>query len=283
MTLKHSKFRNTGIIFELLVRQIASDTLSNKESKAVNILKRYFRKGELANEHKVYNILYTAKILSESKAESLINSALEVSKKLNKSILRREKYNLIKEIKSIYGLENFFKAKIDNYKVLASIYNLIESSNDTKFTNPSQIVNNKCVLLEHITKKKVDDKKMNNLILEEYSNIDKETRLLSYKILIERFNSKYDSLDNSQKEVLKEYINNISNTNNLKEYINNKNVLLKKELTKLSKKIKDQVITIKLHEVISLIKPIDKTTNVKDEDIINLLQYLQLVKELQIV
>ena len=85
MTLKHSKFRNTGIIFELLVRQIAADTLSNKESKAIDILKRYFRKGELANEHKVYNILYTAKVLNEAKAESLINSALEVSKKLNKS------------------------------------------------------------------------------------------------------------------------------------------------------------------------------------------------------
>ncbi len=283
MTLKHSKFRNTGIIFELLVRQIASDALSNKESKAVDILKRYFRKGELANEHKIYNILYTTKILNEGKAESLVSSALEVSKKLNKSILRREKYNLIKEIKNVYGLENFFKSKIDNYKVLASIYSLIESANSDKFINPSIVVTNKCVLLEYITKKKIDDKKMNNLILEEYSNIDKETRLLSYRILIEKFNSKYDNLNSNQKDVLKEYINNISNTNNLKEYINNKNILVKKELTKLSKKVKDQVVNIKLNEVISLIKPIEKTTNVKDEDIIGLLQYLQLAKELQAV
>lgn len=117
--INHSKYKNTGIIFETLIRQIASDTMSNKDSKAVEIIKKYFTNTELAKEQKLYAALTSSKTINETKADGLINSVLDLSKRLNKTKLRKEKYALIKEIKDSYDIDNFFKAKIHNYKTLA--------------------------------------------------------------------------------------------------------------------------------------------------------------------
>jgi len=279
--IRHSKYKNTGIIFELLVRQIASDTVSNKDSAAINLVKKYFNKTELAKEYKLYQIITNSKTLNESKAEVFINTTLNASSRLNKSALRKEKYNLIKEIREHYNIEEFFKSKINHYAQYAAIYNLIEAYNSSDFIEPSQIIDNKITLLEHITRKEVDKNEVKDRILEEYANMDKGTRLLAYRILLERFNQKYSSLDQRQKTVLKEYINNITNTTILKEFVNNQYTLLRSEIEGFINKIEDKTIQIKLNEVINLLQPINKTQNVKDENIISLLQYYQLVNELK--
>ena len=92
MNIKHSKYKNTGILFELLVRQITSDTLSGKDSKATNILKKYFVKTELGREYKLYETLTKHKNLSEGKAEIIINTVIDTSKNLNRGALKRQKY-----------------------------------------------------------------------------------------------------------------------------------------------------------------------------------------------
>jgi hypothetical protein len=283
MRIKHSKFKNTGILFELLVRQIASDTVSNKDSAAINLVKKYFNKTELANEYKIYQVLTSSNTLSEAKAETFINATLGASSRLNKSILRKEKYNLIKEIRESYSIEEFFKAKINNYSEYAAIYNLIEAHNSTEFIEPTQIIDNKVTLLEHITRKEINKDGVKDRILEEYAGMDKGTRLIAYRVLLERFNKKYSTLDARQKDVLKEYINNISNTTILKEFVNNQYSLLRNELTELSNNVTDKTIQIKLTEVISLLQPLGKTQNVKDENLISLLQYYQLANELKTV
>jgi hypothetical protein len=193
VNIKHSKFRNTGILFELLVRQIASDTLANNNSKALKIIKKHFTNSELAKEHKLYHTILTAPKLSEGKAEALINTALELVKKLNKEQLNKEKYNLIKEIKKHYNLESFFKSKINNYKPLAAAYTLFEATMDTKFVEPKQIMFNKLTLMEHITKKQLIEIKEDN-IETALAKEDKDIRLLAYRMLIEKFNSKYSML-----------------------------------------------------------------------------------------
>ena len=283
MKIKHSKFKNTGILFELLVRQIASDTVSNKDSAAIELVKKYFSKSELAKEYKLYQALITPKNLSEAKAETFVNSTLEASLRLNKTALRKEKYNLIKEICKSYDLEEFFKAKINNYKQYAAAFNLIEAHNSLEFTEPQQIIDNKITLLEHITRKEVDKESVKNRVMEEYSNMDKGTRILAYRMLLEKFNSKYATLSDKQKGVLKEFINNISNTTKLREFVNSNFKTITEEITALIPTITDKTTQIKLAEVITLLHPLDKTQNVKDENIISLLQYHQLIDEIKSV
>jgi hypothetical protein len=283
MKIKHNKFRNTGILFELLVRQVASDTVSGKDSASINLIRKYFSKSELAKEHKLYQALVGSKALTEGKAESLINATLEISSRLNRSALRKEKYNIIKDIREHYDLEEFFKSKINNYSQYAAAFNLIEAHNSLEFVEPSQVIENKVTLLEHITRTEVNKENVKDRVMEEYTSMDKGTRILVYKTLLERFNSKYDNMSNSQKAVLKEYINNISNTVRLREFVNNHFTAIKAELNSLSKTVTDKTTQIKLNEVVHLLKPLDKNQNVKDDNIIALLQFHQLISELKTI
>jgi hypothetical protein len=281
MKIKHNKFKNTGILFELLVRQIASDTVSGKDSAAIGIVKKYFNKTELSKEYKLYQTLISSKTISEGKAEQLINTTLDLSKRLSKTSLRKEKYNIIKEISEAYSLEEFFKSKINNYPQYAATYNLIEAHNSSEFIEPAQIIENKINLLEHISQKAIDKDVVKDRVLEEYTKMDKGTRILAYKMLLERFNNKYVNLSDNQKTVLKEYINNISNTVKLKEFVNNNFASIKAELIKLNKGITDKTTQIKINEVVNLLKPLDKNQNVKDDNIIALLQFHELISEIK--
>ena len=283
MKIKHSKFKNTGILFELLVRQIASDTVSGADSAAIGLVKKYFSKSELTKEHKLYQALVSTKALTEGKAESLINATLEISSRLNRSALRKEKYNLIKDIRESYDLEEFFKSKINNYSQYAAAYNLIEAHNSLEFVEPSQVIENKVTLLEHITRKEVKKEDVKDRVLEEYAKMDKGTRILAYKMLLEKFNEKYGDMSPAQKAVLKEYINNISNTVKLREFVNESFTAIKSQIAQLSKTVTDKTIQIKLNEVATFLKPLDKNQSVKDDNIIALLQFHQLIEELKSV
>ena len=278
MKVKHSKYKNTGILFELLTRQLTSDTIAGNQSKSLSFLKKHFNsKTELLKEYKIYHTLATQKYDKDSQATMLIETLLEAHKNLNKGQLRREKYNLIKEIKENYNVNNFFKAKITNYKIMASIFNLLEN----KKASSLAIVNSKVTLLEHITEKKQKIKK--NTVLENFSKQDQDTRLLTYKVLLEKFNDKYSGLQNNQKTLLKEYVNSVSNSPALKSYLNQEIKDVRKILTKYSKKVEDKAVAIKLNETKEMIKPLCKKSSVNDDNVINLLNYYELVNELKTI
>jgi hypothetical protein len=114
----------------------------------------------------------------------------------------------------------------------------------------------------------------------EFETLDKGTRALVYKIMLEKFNDRFNTLSDDQKEVLKEYINNISNTTNLKKYVDTKFTSLKESLLKLLPTIEDATIKIKVNETINLINPILESKVVKDDNIVALLQYQELHSEL---
>jgi len=276
--LKNSKYKNTGILFELLIRQITNDTISGKDSLAVNIVKKYFSKGEIQKEHQLYQSLINSKDLNESKSNIIIDNVINLSKRLNKTQLRKEKYNLIKEIKDNYDIEIFFKNKINNYPQYAAAYILMESANSNEFTDPNLLINNRNTLLEHISSK---DLNLSNDIYDDYLKLTADMRILTYRTLLEKFNDKYVNLNNQQKLVLKEYINNMNNVVNLREFVNSNYKNLKFELSKLLNKVDDKTSLIKLTEVINLLKPLEKTETVKDENIISLLQYYQLIEEIK--
>jgi len=279
---KHSKFKNTGILFELLIRQVTSDMISNQDSKAVKIVKRYFSSDtELLREYNLYNAILKAPVTTEAKAESLINTVIQESKKLDTDLLNKEKYALIKEIKRHYDVENFFKAKISNYKVSAAIYTLFEAARLKNPVDANNLISNRLTLLEQITKEPIDRGMVEKKAAEEFVREDKDIRILAYKLIVEKYNEAYADLSEDQKEILKEYINNVSDTKQLKEYLNAKISQVRKELAEQLQKVEDKVVKIKLKEVISLIKPLTERQAIKDDHLLSLMQYYELVKELK--
>ena len=279
MKIKHNKYKNTGILFELLVRKITADTLSNGNSKAASLVKKYFTKSELANENKLYQVINNSISLSEGKAESVLSTVLDMSRKLDGEKLAKEKYNLIREIKENFDMNDFFGAKIKNYKLLASTYILLESYNDKKFANPESIITSKITILEHITSHP-DIKMSLSPLVEELMSLDKGTRALTYKIMLEKYNTKFDGLSKEQKEVLKEYINSASDAPKLKEFLNTKFKGISAVLKENVGKIEDPALKIKIQEVINLIAPILETRKLKDDHLVALLQYLDLSNEI---
>src|ERR1017187_508820 len=216
--LRHSKFRNTGILFELLTRQITADIVAGKkESEAKDLLFKYFKENtELGKEWRLYNFLLSEKIKDNQHAERFLSVIVEQRKKLSNSKLSKEKYDLIKEIRELYPIDDFLKASIKNYRTLASIFKLFEdaSSKDVKF-DAREIYQSKTCIVENIVDKPPKKTDGEDDILKIYAQQNEDVRLLSYRILVDGMNKKYKDLDENQKMVLREYINNISNTNSL--------------------------------------------------------------------
>ena len=281
MYIKHSKFKNTGILFELLVRKITADTLAGTESPSINILKKYFVNSELGKEYKLYETLFKSKNITEGKANIILTTILESSKNLNRKTLKREKYNIVKELREHYDVEDLFKTGISNYKSLAALYTLFEIYNSQEITDPNQIVDNKLVLLEQLTSTELNKDGVKNDIIEEFKSQDKDIRLLTYRVLLENFNDKYSHLSDIQKSILKEFINNVDSTNKLKEFYNFKVHEIKKSLLEEIKSVKDNATKIKLTEINKFIIEIDKKKKINSENLVDLLQYCSLLEELK--
>ena len=275
--VKHSKYKNTGLLFELLVRQIATDTMSNINSPAIKTLKKHFVNTELGKEYKIYEQLSNFKNLTEVKSELVISSLLEASQKLNRVEIKKQRYNLIKEIKKSYDVEKFFKAKVNNYKIYAALNNLIENQNNKDIT-PEDTINNKITLLEHLVKEPIKTKE--DTLMEEYREYPKDVKMLTHRIMLEKFNEKYDNFSPDQKEILKEIVTSIDNTSKLRDFYNSRISETKKNITAKLPEIQDEVLVIKLQEVLKYAKPIEKTKKVNNDDIVNLLQYSELLNNL---
>lgn len=277
---RHNKIKNTGILFELLTRQITSDFISNKPSPAADILKTFFKSGtNLHKELRLYQTLMKEKYSSEAKATSLIEEVIKLSNVLNRTNLRKEKYNLIKEIRAYYDLDDFIKTQINNYKVYASIYRLLENKNFT--FSPAEIVTSRYTLLEFITSKPIENKTVRTGVINEYSKQDADVRKLAYKILIDRFNSKYKNLGDREKQLLREYINTISDSPKMKEFIDSELESLVISLRKSAKRVTDPVIRIKLHEVYNIIEDIKSKKKFSENNLLTLMNIYKLDDQLK--
>jgi len=283
MQVKHSKYKNTGILFELLVRQITTDTLDGKDSPAKDILKKYFVKSELGREYKLYETLLKRTSLTEGKANVVVDTLIESSKTLNRGAIKRQKYNLISEIQKHYDLNEFFNHKLPNYKMFAAFYTLTEIANAQHTIDPDQAINNKVTILEHLTAAKIAESKVRDEVMGEFEKADKDVRFLAYKMVLESFNTKYNDLHPRQKEILKEFITSVDNKPRLKEFYTAKVVEIKEELAALNAKTKNEVTKIKINEIINIIQVPAKTAKITDNDLVDLLQYYDLINELETV
>ena len=282
MKIKHSKFRNTGLIFELLVKQIAADTLDGSDSPAVDIIKKFYSdKSSLAKEYKLYEFIVKNKNVSQSKAEAIVSTITEVSRRLDIKSLKTQKYELISEIKKHYSIDEFFGMQVRDYKPLAALYCLLEAQNNNNLIDPKVLIDNKTTILEHLTSAPQNEEEVKDTLIEEYSKYDKDLKLLTFKLLLEKFNDKYKDLLPEQKNILKEFITSVNSQSRLRSLVNEEMNKIASAVRNLSSKVKDEVIKIKLDEVSKNINPLSNKDKIKDSHLVNLMQYYDLVNELK--
>lgn len=275
----HSKIKNTAILFELLSRQVAADTISGVEaSPALSIIKEFFKADSaLAKELMLYQTLLKEKYNNTEKANYLLNTVIKLRNKLNSNQLKEQKYKLIREIKKHYNLVDFFKTNLSEYKIYASTYRVFEGVSVAKV---SEVVQSRYTILEHLVRKpksKINEEKGTDSYLAQ----DSEIRLLAYKLMIDKFNEKYVDLSIKQKNILKEYINNISNTTALRDFILLESKSLNISIKKVLPKVQDKITTIKLNEVCNMLTKLEKVKTIKEEHVLSLLLYHELLKELK--
>ena len=282
MRIKHSKYKNTGLIFELLVKQIAADTLNNQDSPAVKILKNFCTgKTALVREFKLYEFILKNRAVSQNKAESIVSAIIEISRTVNSDTLKKQKYSLISEIKKSYNVEEFFSIKIPEYKPLAALYCLLEAHKATDIVDPEVLIDNKTTLLEHLTNAEQNKEDVKDTLIEEYSKYDKDLKLLTFKILLEKFNTRYKALLPEQKNILKEFITSVDSSARLRNIVNEELSKLRVAIIEVGKNVEDKIIEIKLQEVVKTIIPVPKTKRVTDDHLVNIMQYYELVQELK--
>jgi len=276
----HSKIKNTAILFELLTRQVAADTIKGiDKSPALALIKEYFKSNSVvAKELVLYQTLVNERFSNPEKAAYLVNTVVKLRNKIDAKVLRDAKYSLIHEIKNHYELGDFFKTNLSEYKLYASIYRVFEG---VTVSRASEVVNSRFTIIEHLTKKKSNQLQEAANPVGDYLKQDEEIRLLAYKLMIDKFNEKYANLSAKQRSILKEYINNISNTVSLKEFATNEAKQLQTQLKKQLPKVVDKITKIKLNEVVNMLDSFPKMRTIKEEHILSLLLYYELIKELK--
>ena len=277
--LKHSKYKNTGLLFEILVRKLTSETLSSDKTITVDIIKKYFGKNtELSKELQLYNaLLKEHQFKSEAQALDYIRSIKNTHSKLNQSILKRQKYNLVKEISEKFVFENMAKIHISNYKTLASVSMLFEYD---ETDNPKQIMECKTAII-HNTLIAERKKEYKDPIIEQFESQPKDVRLITYKLLVDKFNEKYSILNESQKQLLNKYITNVNDTVALREYVEKIIPIIKNQLSEQSKLITDKATKIKVKKLSEMLCTVENMKSIKESHVLSLLRYFDLIKELK--
>jgi len=280
--VKHNKIKNTAILYELLSRQITVDVLNDTKSpKSVKLFKEFFNKNtELGKEYELYSILLEKKYKSDVHASQLVEAVVKSRRKLSNRRLNNEKYNLIKTIKENYDIKEFFNTRLPNFKIMASVYKLFGTETGKEDFGPVQRTDSVITITEHIVQNTTKTNKKAKMV-EEFGQQGKDLRLLSYQLLVDKFNAKYKSLNENQRNLLKQYINNVSNTNSLKEFIDNEVVKIKKALKSLLPKVNDKITQIKLSEAIDYTDSATKGKIVKDKHVVALMRYYELIKEIK--
>lgn len=275
--LNHNKFKNTGLLFELLVANITTEVINNNpDNVALKILKKFFKKDSLLSEEfSLYQtLLKTSQLGNDSVKHELINKIIEQRKKIDKDALSKERYKLVESLKKYYNLDELTQSRIPNYKLLATIYKLFEYDlND----NPLEYSKLKNLIIEtSIPKTDIQ------VIQERVSSLPEEPdlRILAYKLMIKKFNKKYDSiLSANQKNIVKEYINNVTNSKKLTEFIKNKLKVVTESLK--NKKTNNAVLDIKINEVVNLLENLQSKYIINDNDVIILMNAYELLKHLK--
>ena len=163
---------------------------------------------------------------------------------------------------------------------MAALYCLLEAQNNSELVDPEVFVSNKTTILEHLTQKQQNKTDVRNSLIEQYGSYEKDLKLLTYKILLEKFNEKYDKLLPEQKNILRHFIVSVDSTTKLKDFVNEELNKIKKTLVKLSNNVEDGITRIKVNEVASNVNLLGKRDKLDDSHLVLLMQYHELINEL---
>lgn len=275
----HSKIKNTGILFELLTRKLTSDIITGTESISLKLIEKYFKNSsELGKEYVLYQALQKQKFNDKDKAVEFLNEVISAHKNLKLGEIKKSKYLLIKEIKENFNITDFFKPKIENYKLLASIYKTFQAKSFNESVAPSETVSAKYTIIEHAISKSSNTIAEHDDMIKDYEKQDTDLRLLTYKILVEKFNEKYSELNSSQKKLIKEYINNLSDVNSLKKYILSEIPKIQEQIINKLNSVKDVVTKIKISEVCNQLELLKNVKNFNDNHVVVILESYELIK-----
>lgn len=274
--LKHNKYKNSGLIFEILTRKLVSESMDNTPTYSASIIKRHFSRGtELHKEVELYHTLQESNV-KLSMCDKLISVVLETHyNNIDRVKLIVEKHNLIGALKRTYNLDDFFSSRVTNYKLLASIYKIMEH---TAKDNPMEYVKCRESIIESLSNTVKADEL--NEVQEVWKSQDRDIQKLAFKILIDKFNKKYNKLNVDQRKLLKLYLSEDINSNTFKDYVYTEVSRIQKVLNEKCEGDIDPAVRIKVSGVVGLLETIIASNKLKNEHVSSLLKYYELMGRL---
>jgi hypothetical protein len=275
----HNKKRNTGLLYEFLIRTISEALVENDKhtsSKALKIIKNSFKPTtELYKEFRLINSIMKTTVSSEAVASSILNEAKSAARTHDVNELDRQKSLLIRSINHQLRNENFYDQHIFEYKTYATLQNLFNN-----WRNPTSDLSKTAEYEDQIVKWLVTPKvESTDQIINENST---GTNHLLMKVMMKKLSEKYDvALTNEQKNLVKAYafstVNENNNTIKLKlNEIKNKLLISIEEYTLQNPD--SQYMKEKMTEVKSKLN--NEITEVNDGVVSEYMLYSKLIEEL---
>lgn len=273
--LKHKKIKNTGLLYEFLIRQVTGDVLKGAPPTSLNLIKKFFgEKSPLKEELELYTILLGQKVKDSNFAFKIIETVLNTRDHIDKEKLKRDKYNLLKEINQKYDSELFFKTKVPNYPVYASIYTLLEYSEKDSI---QEYLDHKLNVANFLLESKISETSSKAFT----TPVPSELRGLTFKLMTEKFNEKWNTLSHSQKNILRHFIHNPVDSKDSLSFIKERFDEVERELTNHINSIDDKVLKIKLTETLQVIPSLFKGNFTAESHYLSLMRYYELLNELR--
>lgn len=198
---RHNKKRNTGLLYEFLVRTISDAIIEGNEKKrgvALSVLRKHFIPGtELHKEFRLFHSLAATTVQSPSVADTILEAAKKASTQCNESRLDHEKSLLIRSINHQINDETFYNRRIPEYKIYATIQTLLNEWRNGQFNDIVRLAQFEQQLKEWLLQNK------NVTTLDETAQADP----LVEKLMVKKINERYkNNLTNEQAEIIQSYI-----------------------------------------------------------------------------
>lgn len=200
MAFKHNKKRNSGLVYEFLVRRLGSQLVEQDKEGAVKtaeIAETYFSPGEpLCNELELFKAIRDTRGVSKDTARRILGEVTRQAARQDVRKLDIKKSNLIKELNYTFGRDFFDKHRLPEYRLLASIQLYIDGRRGKQINENFEALQLEDGLISWMT-----------TVPSVKQGLDEKVDELVCTMAAKRFNEKYgNSLNSGQKSLLESYV-----------------------------------------------------------------------------